>query len=596
MSLRQVCYRRTTGVGFLLLFHPSISLLLEQNDHRTNNTHTHAHRAGMSVPDPPELVKQLSDDLSSGTYECAVCSEVVTRKHRLWSCRSCYGVFHLPCIAHWAETQYREREKQLRSTSAVDEVSLEGKVRCPLCQALNERHTTTVYTCYCGKVTNPPMDAMLVPGSCGQPCERRHADSNCPHRCNLLCHPGPCPPCTRTRSQACYCGKNSKTVGCSSEVYGYECGQPCGKLMDCGHHHCPVPCHDGPCPVCTVTVKEACYCGATSRLRRCADDPGFRCTKRCCKMRDCGHHECGLLCHPGSCEICLRLPSRQRYCPCGKTLVKVVRTSCLDPVPSCGLPCELPLLCGHLCWFVCHDDSPCAPCKEMVKAVCPCGSKEFTFPCFCQYLPQEEWAAAAKMAEVPPECLPPCYPPKCQRLCRKQLSCHKHKCANTCCTDVDHTCFQICTKKLSCGVHQCGQLCHQGPCPLCTHVSYEPLYCRCRRTWIDPPIPCGTKPPKCNHPCVVPRPCGHPANHPCHIEPECPNCVIPVEKLCASHQLPMPYHMPCYMTGVSCGKKCGKVLPCCGKSCEKVCHTGPCQHNCTQKFPSFAEALKKSKK
>lgn len=545
------------------------------------------------MSDLPELVQQLSSDLVSGAYECVVCSEPVARQQRLWACRSCSGVFHLQCVAHWAETKRKERERLLRSTSAHEEAGAACKFRCPLCQGLCEEAVLRQFMCYCGKVEDPPAEAMLVPGSCGQPCERRRADPNCPHRCTLMCHPGPCPPCTRTRQQTCYCGKHAKTVGCSSGEYGFECGEACGKQLDCGHHRCSAPCHDGDCPVCTVLERDTCYCGATTRQRRCAEAPGFRCANRCPKKRDCGHHECGAVCHPGPCETCLRMPGRQQLCPCGKARVTVLRTSCLDPVPSCGLPCELPLPCGHLCWDTCHDDSPCAPCRESVSERCACGSRQFTIPCFCAYLPPSAWAAAAKRAGMDPAILPSEYPPRCPKGCRALLSCRKHKCVRVCCTDQDHICLQICSKKLSCGQHQCGQLCHQGACSPCSHMSYERLYCRCRRSWVDPPVPCGTRPPKCNHPCVVPRPCGHPANHPCHIESECPQCAVPVEKRCASHSTTMPYHMPCYMSEVSCGRKCGKNLSCCGKVCELTCHGGPCTHKCTNKYPSFADIVKR---
>lgn len=556
----------------------------------------------------PQLTQEISDDLVSGRYECAVCSEPIGRQHELWSCRCCYGVFHLPCIRFWADSLTKEREKQLQSTSGVATQDELDRFRCPLCQSFNPKTSLAVYQCYCGKVTKPAVDPMLVPGSCGQPCERRQADPCCPHRCTLLCHPGPCPPCTRAREQACWCGKHTKTVGCSSGVHGYECGETCGKLLDCGQHRCTAPCHEGPCPVCTVMVTETCYCGATQRTRRCGavlpgDSPagpaaasGFRCTHRCEKLRDCGKHVCGLMCHPGECEKCFRTPERQKFCPCGKTRVTVQRTSCLDPVPSCGLPCELPLPCGHLCWLTCHDATPCAPCREMISLPCVCGARTMTIPCFCQYLPQSEWEAARQQCELPASALPSCFPPKCTQVCKKWLSCHKHRCTNTCCVDQEHTCMQICTKKLSCGVHQCGQLCHAGPCPPCSYVSYEPLYCRCKRTWVDPPVPCGTKPPQCHYPCSIPRSCGHPANHECHMDPPCPQCVVLVEKLCASHQKPMPYHIPCYKTEISCGRKCGKNLPCCGKFCELVCHSGPCVHKCSQNFPTLADVLRKGQK
>ncbi|KAG5490497.1 hypothetical protein JKF63_00617 [Porcisia hertigi] len=570
----------------------------------------------------PLLTQELSEDLRSSRHECIICSEVVGYRQEIWSCSCCYGVFHLPCIRFWADSQTKERERVRQSTSGVATQEELNSFRCPLCQSFNKKSSLTVYQCYCGKTTKPPVDAMLVPGSCGQPCERHQADFSCPHRCMLLCHPGPCPPCTRAREQTCWCGKHSKTVGCSSNVHGYECDETCEKQLDCGQHRCKAPCHEGPCPLCTVMVKEKCFCGATQRTRRCGDSSlicagvaapttasdgsvgdavasagasGFRCARLCEKRRDCDNHVCSVLCHPGECEKCYRTPQRQKFCPCGKTRVQVQRTSCTDPVPSCGLVCELPLPCGHLCWLQCHDETPCAPCKLTLTMPCVCGSRQISFPCFCQYLPESEWEAARVKCGLPASSLPVSMPPKCNQACRCMLSCHKHRCINTCCTDQEHTCLQICIRKLACGEHQCGQLCHQGHCPPCTHVSYEPLYCRCRKTRVDPPVPCGTRPPQCNHPCSIPRPCGHPPNHPCHVEPECPKCVVLEEKLCASHERSLPFHMPCHMTKISCGRKCGKNLPCCGRFCDLVCHTGPCEHKCTQSFPTLADVVKRGK-
>uniref|UniRef100_A0A0A9XL54 Transcriptional repressor NF-X1 n=1 Tax=Lygus hesperus TaxID=30085 RepID=A0A0A9XL54_LYGHE len=141
------------------------------------------------------------------------------------------------------------------------------------------------------------------------------------------------------RSQACYCGKTTKMVGCSSGIDGFECEHVCDKLLSCGKHRCTELCHEGPCPICPEVITETCFCGSDHRKTVCGTvaptnvkendsesskdknerKGGYSCGKKCAKMRDCGNHECGNVCHPGPCEICLRLPTRQRYCPCGKS-------------------------------------------------------------------------------------------------------------------------------------------------------------------------------------------------------------------------------------------------------------------------------------
>lgn len=552
------------------------------------------------MSESPELRKIVSERLIAGTHECVICLELIKRHDELWSCRNCFGVFHFRCMKAWVAKNAEEREQQLQSTSGVASVQEMSSFSCAWCRAQYRKEILQRgYVCFCGKVEKPAVGELLTPGSCGNPCERHQPDPQCVHRCVLMCHPGPCPPCTRTREVVCYCGKQTKVVGCSSGTSGFECDGICGKPRDCGKHCCTSPCHEGPCPICTVVVKTLCHCGASHKWSRCGDPEalsdsteGFCCGVVCQKMRDCGNHICGQLCHTGPCELCYRTPQRQVYCPCGKARVTVERSSCLDPVPSCGSLCQLPLPCGDLCQLKCHDDTPCAPCKEMKTGKCTCGKKKVTFPCFVQYLPPEQYETARVQCGLPPECIPSSYPPKCKQVCRRQLSCERHHCKEVCCTDLDHTCYQICTRKLTCGQHQCGQLCHDGRCAPCTLKSYSRLYCRCRETWVEPPVPCGQPVPECSRPCSIPRPCGHPPYHTCHASSECPKCVVPVEKLCASHHKPLPYHHPCHLVDVSCGRKCGKHLPCCGRPCALVCHGGVCEHKCTQRFPTLTDVTR----
>lgn len=65
---------------------------------------------------------------------------------------------------------------------------------------------------------------------------------------------------------------------------------------------------------------------------------------------DCGNHTCEQVCHRGNCDTCPLLPSNLTYCPCGaKQLCELsdeTRTSCLDPIPTCGAICNKVLACG----------------------------------------------------------------------------------------------------------------------------------------------------------------------------------------------------------------------------------------------------------
>ena len=68
------------------------------------------------------------------------------------------------------------------------------------------------YYCFCGREENPESEYGATPHSCGQPCSRSR--SGCNHSCNLLCHPGPCPPCEASEKVKCSCGKTEAFVKC----------------------------------------------------------------------------------------------------------------------------------------------------------------------------------------------------------------------------------------------------------------------------------------------------------------------------------------------------------------------------------------------
>ncbi len=74
---------------------------------------------------------------------------------------------------------------------------------------------------------DPPLNPYFTPHSCGEPClKSRSGDGNdngssggsvseCPHLCNIPCHPGPCPPCAVVLPpRACACGAKSLTLRC----------------------------------------------------------------------------------------------------------------------------------------------------------------------------------------------------------------------------------------------------------------------------------------------------------------------------------------------------------------------------------------------
>ena len=96
-----------------------------------------------------------------------------------------------------------------------------------------------------------------------------------------------------------------------------------------GNHKCTMPCHEGPCYPCTVTIDKACHCGMTVVSIPCirqktAGPP--RCRRPCKNKPQCDHPAIQKhACHFGNC-------------------------------PSCDLICGKKLIgCEHSCTQKCHD-------------------------------------------------------------------------------------------------------------------------------------------------------------------------------------------------------------------------------------------------
>lgn len=48
--------------------------------------------------------RSLIEELIDGSYECMVCCESIKFNNPVWSCTSCFHIFHLPCIRKWAKS------------------------------------------------------------------------------------------------------------------------------------------------------------------------------------------------------------------------------------------------------------------------------------------------------------------------------------------------------------------------------------------------------------------------------------------------------------------------------------------------------------
>ncbi|XP_039126857.1 LOW QUALITY PROTEIN: NF-X1-type zinc finger protein NFXL1-like [Dioscorea cayenensis subsp. rotundata] len=549
-----------------------------------DSRHGHGSQS-QSSSDPssiPQLVQEIQDKLSRGAVECMICYDNVRRSAPIWSCSSCYSLFHLHCIRKWARSPTSGDH-----SSASGSASAAASWRCPGCQSIQAiKPEDLSYLCFCGSRRDPPNDLYLTAHSCGEPCrkpldrgdpgENEYLDP-CPHVCVLPCHPGPCPPCKAfAPRRPCPCGKKTVVRRCSDRTSPLTCGQVCGRLLSCGRHRCEKICHTGACSPCRVLITASCFCSKKSEVVLCGDmamkgevmdsDGFFSCDSMCGKMLACENHDCRESCHPGPCGDCELLPEKINTCHCGKTPLSKERESCLDPIPTCSQVCSKLLPCGvHRCGETCHAGD-CPPCLAKVEQKCRCGSSTRTVECF-------------RMLEETNKFV-------CEKPCGKKKGCGRHRCSEKCCPlskpsgqlaayDWDpHLCSISCGKRLQCGQHSCQLLCHSGHCPPCLETIFTDLTCACGKTSIPPPLPCGTPSPSCPHPCLVPQPCGHSAAHTCHFG-DCPPCSVPVVKECIGGHL-LLRNIPCGSKDIRCNQLCGKTRQCGLHACSRTCHPPPC--------------------
>ncbi|KAG8572059.1 hypothetical protein GDO81_011896 [Engystomops pustulosus] len=440
----------------------------------------------------------LIEQLTAEKYECMVCCEVIRVMAPVWSCQSCYHVFHLNCIKKWA-----------RSPASQAEDGNSGW-RCPACQNVSSRAPST-YTCFCGKVNHPEWNRNEIPHSCGELCGKKRAGLDCPHTCNILCHPGPCPSCPAFMTKTCECGRTSQSVRCGQSST-MHCANICGNPLNCGEHNCNQVCHagkcqpcqqiihqdyihtcenlchEGECGPCSRTSNISCRCGFKLKEVPCAliqneEDFTFICDKRCNKKRQCGRHKCNEICcvdkehkcslicghklncglhrcdqpcHRGNCQNCWQTSFDELTCYCGESVI-YPPVPCGTRPPECKNPCTRQHECDHPVFHSCHSEDKCPPCTYLTQKWCM-GKHEL----------------------------------------RNNIPCHL--------TDI--SCGLRCNQLLKCAMHKCKRICHKGEC------------------LIDE---------DCKQPCILPRPdCGHPCLAPCHPSQPCApsTCTAMVDLQC----------------------------------------------------------------
>lgn len=136
----------------------------------------------MSKSAAPDISTRIHEDVANRLYECAICTSEVLRNSKIWSCKTCWTVFHLSCVTKWSKNEGSTQQRQQE-----EGIPLPRQWRCPGCN-LPKDDLPGAYTCWCGKEVDPKPVYGSRPHSCGQTCgkmrtSRKNPDQKCPHPC-----------------------------------------------------------------------------------------------------------------------------------------------------------------------------------------------------------------------------------------------------------------------------------------------------------------------------------------------------------------------------------------------------------------------------
>ncbi|KAI4480690.1 hypothetical protein M0802_014162 [Mischocyttarus mexicanus] len=497
-----------------------------------------------------KIMSYLINVFQSGGAICLICISTVKRADPIWNCNKCYSFMHLTCILHWIRDTLAHKHEQ----------GIVPTWTCPKCRTeYEEDEIPKVYKCFCKNVENPSYQTWIIPHSCGETCGK-YLEPKCGHKCVLLCHPGPCPPCAKTVVIKCYCGKQpARPLRCN--ISGWSCNNICNKKYDQCEHTCKEICHAGDCPPCMETLLKDCRCKSTNQMKNC-NEITWTCDRPCNKLLSCKIHTCEGICH--SIDDCGDCPKKFRTCPCGKNQYTV---SCKEQqILKCGSTCGKLLNCGlHYCNMKCHLEQ-CGQCLEMIIKSCRCGSFTKEIACGKEF--------------------------HCNKKCTQKRLCGRHLCNKKCCDCLVKNTSNICEKyhveqkkkikpppcnkpcKIpSICIHPEREIhkCHQGPCPPCKKM-------------------CGLIHKKCGHKCLAV----------CHSKVWVKKSLNSIEGepkgpwekqryITELKKLPCPPKhstsigilqgghetsvLPCHIAKAdSCGRSCDQLLECTNHTCELTCH------------------------
>lgn len=88
------------------------------------------------------------DLLQVAHNSCLICLSGVKRTEAVWSCKTCYCLFHLVCIQQWARNGIR-----VQSTVLSEELfNVSKRWSCPKCRIeYDAGFVPSTYQCFCGK-------------------------------------------------------------------------------------------------------------------------------------------------------------------------------------------------------------------------------------------------------------------------------------------------------------------------------------------------------------------------------------------------------------------------------------------------------------
>ncbi|XP_069586667.1 transcriptional repressor NF-X1 [Ranitomeya imitator] len=309
------------------------------------------------------------------------------------------------------------------------------------------------------------------------------------------------------------------------------------------------------------------------------------------------------------CPACQNVSSRAPNiytCFCGK--VNNPEWNRNEIPHSCGELCgkkRSGLDCPHSCNILCHP-GPCPSCPAFVTKTCECGRTSQSVRCG-----QSSTMHCANVCGNPlncgeHNCNQVCHAGKCQpcqQVIHQVCYCGGNSRDVLCGTDKDNydgfgnfSCQKLCGKKLNCGKHGCTEVCHPQPCQPCPRLPQIVRFCPCGQTPLSKLLELGcvdrktcTDPiPSCGKTCGKPLPCGshdfiHTCENLCH-EGECGPCsrTSNVSCRCGFKTKEVPCAIIQNEEDITfiCDKRCNKKRQCGRHKCSDICCVDK-EHKCS---------------